>query len=68
MPFRVAKSTSKAENINVALAKARSAFVGIFDADHHPEPESFIRAWRWLSNGYDVVQGHNVICNGMRRG
>jgi cellulose synthase/poly-beta-1,6-N-acetylglucosamine synthase-like glycosyltransferase len=38
--------------------------VGIFDADHHPDPDSFTRAWRWLSNGYDVVQGHCLIRNG----
>ena len=36
----------------------------MFDADHHPEPPAFRRAWRWLSNGYDVVQGHCVIRNG----
>jgi cellulose synthase/poly-beta-1,6-N-acetylglucosamine synthase-like glycosyltransferase len=38
--------------------------VGIFDADHHPTTGSFERAWRWLSNGYGVVQGHCVIRNG----
>jgi cellulose synthase/poly-beta-1,6-N-acetylglucosamine synthase-like glycosyltransferase len=37
-------------------------FVGVFD--HHADPSSFRRAWRWLSNGYDVVQGHCVIRNG----
>ena len=29
-----------------------------------PSRGAFERAWRWLSNGYDVVQGHCVIRNG----
>ena len=29
-------STSKAQNVNAALAWSRGEFVGIFDADHHP--------------------------------
>ena len=33
-------------------------------ADHQPQPDSFTRAWRWLSNGYDVVQGHCLVRNG----
>jgi DNA-binding response OmpR family regulator/cellulose synthase/poly-beta-1,6-N-acetylglucosamine synthase-like glycosyltransferase len=64
LPLRVRQSTSKAQNVNAALAEATGEFVGIFDADHHPAPDSFERAWRWLSNGYDVVQGHCVIRNG----
>ena len=72
LPFRVAKSSSKAQNVNVALSKVRGEFVGVFDADHHPNPDSFCRAWRWLSGSkeeegedrYDVVQGHSVVRNG----
>jgi DNA-binding response OmpR family regulator/cellulose synthase/poly-beta-1,6-N-acetylglucosamine synthase-like glycosyltransferase len=64
VPFRVEGSTSKAQNVNAALAVVQGEFTGIFDADHHPRPDSFVRAWRWLSNGYDVVQGHCVIRNG----
>lgn len=60
----VAGSTSKAQNINAAVTRVRGEFVGIFDADHHPAPDAFRRAWDWLSNGYDVVQGHCVIRNG----
>ncbi|MGH4028076.1 glycosyltransferase [Actinomycetota bacterium Odt1-20B] len=60
----VAGSTSKAQNINAAATRVRGEFVGIFDADHHPAPDAFRRAWDWLSNGYDVVQGHCVIRNG----
>lgn len=64
VPLRVEGSTSKAQNVNAALARVTGEFVGVFDADHHPAEDSFSRAWRWLSNGYDVVQGHCVIRNG----
>jgi cellulose synthase/poly-beta-1,6-N-acetylglucosamine synthase-like glycosyltransferase len=46
------------------MSHVKGEFVGMFDADHHPDPLAFRRAWRWLSNGYDVVQGHCVIRNG----
>jgi cellulose synthase/poly-beta-1,6-N-acetylglucosamine synthase-like glycosyltransferase/GGDEF domain-containing protein len=62
--LRVEQSTSKAQNVNAALREVNGAFVGIFDADHHPQPESFRRAWAWLSHGADVVQGHCAIRNG----
>ncbi len=62
--LRVRGSTSKAQNVNAALDVVTGQIVGIFDADHHPEQGSFARAWRWLSNGYGVVQGHCVIRNG----
>jgi cellulose synthase/poly-beta-1,6-N-acetylglucosamine synthase-like glycosyltransferase/CheY-like chemotaxis protein len=62
--LRVEASTSKAQNVNAALAHVRGRFVGIFDADHHPAPGSFERAWRWISNGHDIVQGHCVVRNG----
>ena len=62
--LRVPDSTSKAQNVNAALHVAQGEFVGIFDADHHPMPGSFDRAWRWISDGADVVQGHCVIRNG----
>ncbi len=64
LPLLVPDSISKAQNINAALAYITGTFVGIFDADHHPDPDIFIRAWKWLSQGYDVVQGHCVIRNG----
>lgn len=63
-PLRVMGSTSKAQNVNAALSEVRGEFVGIFDADHHPDPGSFRRAWRWLSHGYDIVQGHCLVRNG----
>ncbi len=62
--LKVPNSTSKAQNVNAAMSHVTGEFVGMFDADHHPEPGAFRRAWRWLSNGYDVVQGHCVIRNG----
>ncbi len=62
--YRVENSTSKAQNVNAALGRATGAFVGVFDADHHPDPGSFRRAWRWLSHGDDVVQGHCLVRNG----
>jgi cellulose synthase/poly-beta-1,6-N-acetylglucosamine synthase-like glycosyltransferase len=47
-----------------ARARARGEIVGVFDADHHPDPGAFRRAARWLANGVDVVQGHCVVRNG----
>jgi PleD family two-component response regulator/cellulose synthase/poly-beta-1,6-N-acetylglucosamine synthase-like glycosyltransferase len=62
--YKVENSTSKAQNVNAALALLNSEFVGVFDADHHPDPDSFKRAWHKLSQGYDVVQGHCLVRNG----
>lgn len=63
-PIRIEHSTSKAQNVNAALEHVTGEFVGIFDADHQPEPDAFTRAWCWLSQGYGVVQGHCLIRNG----
>ncbi|SFA98869.1 Glycosyltransferase, catalytic subunit of cellulose synthase and poly-beta-1,6-N-acetylglucosamine synthase [Nocardioides alpinus] len=62
--LKVHDSTSKAQNVNAALRVATGEFIGIFDADHHPADGSFERAWRWIADGHDVVQGHCVIRNG----
>lgn len=64
LPLRVEGSTSKPQNVNAALAEVQGEITGIFDADHLPEPDVFTRAWRWLSHGADVVQGHCVVRNG----
>ena len=64
MPMRIRGSTSKAQNVNAALPYATGEFTAVFDADHQPDPDSFRRAWRWLSHGADVVQGHCLIRNG----
>ncbi|MEO0457036.1 MAG: glycosyltransferase family 2 protein [Cyanobacteria bacterium P01_A01_bin.114] len=62
-PYRVEGSHSKAENINAALNIVTGELTCILDADHHPAPDCFERAGRWLANGYDVVQGRNLIRN-----
>jgi cellulose synthase/poly-beta-1,6-N-acetylglucosamine synthase-like glycosyltransferase/CheY-like chemotaxis protein/GGDEF domain-containing protein len=64
VPLRVVGSTSKAQNVNSALSRVSGEFVGVFDADHQPDPGAFRRAWNWLASGYDVVQGHCFIRNG----
>jgi cellulose synthase/poly-beta-1,6-N-acetylglucosamine synthase-like glycosyltransferase len=64
LPVRVENSSSKAQTVNVALAKVNGDFVGVFDADHHPDNKNMMRAWRWLASGYDVVQGHCLVRNG----
>lgn len=64
VPFPVPQSNSKAQNVNAAMSEASGEFMGVFDADHLPRSDTFRRAWQWLSNGYDVVQGHCVVRNG----
>jgi PleD family two-component response regulator/cellulose synthase/poly-beta-1,6-N-acetylglucosamine synthase-like glycosyltransferase len=61
--LKVEGSESKSQNVNAAIALATGEFVGIFDADHHPMQDAFIRAWKWLASGYDVVQGHCLVRN-----
>jgi cellulose synthase/poly-beta-1,6-N-acetylglucosamine synthase-like glycosyltransferase len=61
---RVEGSTSKAQNVNAVLHLARGKITGMFDADHEPRPGSFERAWRWLTDGYDVVHGYCLTRNG----
>ncbi len=65
----VTHSQSKAENLNAALRQVRGEMTGIFDADHHPPPDCFSLAWRWLAQGnYDGVQGRNIIRNAKDNG
>jgi hypothetical protein len=61
--LRVEGSHSKAENLNAALEIVTGEIVCVLDADHYPAPDCFMRAWRWIDRGYDVVQGRNVIRN-----
>ena len=63
-PLRVEGSVSKAQNVNAALNHVRGEFVGLFDADHHPEPGSYKRAWQWIASGVGIVQGHCLVRNG----
>lgn len=57
-------SRSKSENLNYALSLASGAIVVLLDADHIIAKDCLSRAWRWLDNGYDVVQGRCKIRNG----
>lgn len=59
--LKVDNSRSKAENVNAALEVATGEIIGVFDADHHPAPDSYERAWCWLAGGADVVQGRCVV-------
>lgn len=61
--LRVAGSESKAENVDAALEIASGEIICILDSDHHPCTDCLTRAWRWIANGYDVVQGRSVIRN-----
>ncbi|MEA5446995.1 glycosyltransferase family 2 protein [Leptolyngbya sp. CCNP1308] len=61
--LRVEGSRSKAENINAALDIATGEIACVLDADHHPSADCFRRAWHWIAQGYDVVQGRNIIRN-----
>jgi cellulose synthase/poly-beta-1,6-N-acetylglucosamine synthase-like glycosyltransferase len=62
--LRVEGSTSKAENQNQGINVASGEMIALFDADHRPINEDcFARAWHWIANGYDVVQGRCAIRN-----
>lgn len=60
---RVEGSRSKAENLNAAFESVTGEITCILDADHHPAPDCFFRAWHWIDQGYDVVQGRSIIRN-----
>ncbi|MGP8204579.1 MAG: glycosyltransferase family 2 protein [Acidimicrobiales bacterium] len=62
--LKVGAGSSMSDHLLVALERARGEMIGVFDADDRPEQGSFARAWRWLSRGQDVVQGHRVVRNG----
>lgn len=62
--IKVEGSTSKASNQNTAINLASGEMIALFDADHRPSNEDcFARAWHWIANGYDVVQGRCAIRN-----
>ena len=61
--LRVTGSKSKAENVNAALKIATGEIIGIYDADHVPQSDCFQKAWLWLSDGFDIVQGRCRIRN-----
>jgi cellulose synthase/poly-beta-1,6-N-acetylglucosamine synthase-like glycosyltransferase len=57
----VSNSTSKAENLSVAIQAARYGVVAIYDADCRPDDGSAERAQQVLATGVDVVQGASDI-------
>ena len=59
-------SRSKSENLNYTLEIASGEMIVLLDADHLAAPDCLKRAWRWLDEGYDVVQGRCKIRNGRR--
>jgi len=59
-------SRSKSENLNYALEIASGEMIVLLDADHLVAPDCLKRAWRWLDEGYNVVQGRCKIRNGRR--
>jgi cellulose synthase/poly-beta-1,6-N-acetylglucosamine synthase-like glycosyltransferase len=61
--LRVEGSRSKAENLNAAFELVTGEITCILDADHHPAPDCLFRAWHWIEQGYDVVQGRSIIRN-----
>mmetsp|Transcript_70607 Transcript_70607/g.169176 ORF Transcript_70607/g.169176 Transcript_70607/m.169176 type:complete len:528 (+) Transcript_70607:93-1676(+) len=59
---RVRESTSKAENLNYVLGLVASKYVAIYDADHHPDPESLMMLYSKLqSEKLDCAQGSTYI-------
>jgi len=57
-------SKSKSENLNYALEIASGEMIVLLDADHLISPDCLSLAWRWLDEGYNVVQGRCKIRNG----
>lgn len=61
---RVMESKSKAENLNSALATITDPYVVIYDADHHPDPDSLILLYEKLQRlDQDAVQGSYYMRN-----
>ncbi|HNX69046.1 MAG TPA: glycosyltransferase family 2 protein [Candidatus Omnitrophota bacterium] len=56
-------SRSKSENLNYAIDFASGEVISLMDADHLVSMDCLPRAWRWLDEGYDVVQGLCKIRN-----
>jgi len=63
VPLKVEGSRSKAENVLAALPHLTGEMTVLLDADHHPAPDAPARAWRWLEQGYDIVQGRCIVRN-----
>jgi cellulose synthase/poly-beta-1,6-N-acetylglucosamine synthase-like glycosyltransferase len=63
VPLNVQGSRSKAENVIAALPHLTGEMTVLLDADHHPAADAPARAWRWLEQGYDIVQGRCIVRN-----
>jgi len=62
--LRVEQSCSKAENLNAVLPRLTSPYVAVYDADHHPDPESLLLMYdKLLQDRLDCVQGSTYIRN-----
>eukprot|EP00930_Biecheleria_cincta_P071669 TRINITY_DN59135_c0_g1_i1.p1 TRINITY_DN59135_c0_g1~~TRINITY_DN59135_c0_g1_i1.p1 ORF type:complete len:560 (-),score=84.74 TRINITY_DN59135_c0_g1_i1:178-1857(-) len=62
---KVTDSRSKAENLNHIIPKIDADFIAIYDADHHPDPESLAKAIACLEDrAVDCVQGSTYIREG----
>jgi cellulose synthase/poly-beta-1,6-N-acetylglucosamine synthase-like glycosyltransferase len=59
-------SRSKSENLNYALEIASGEMIVLLDADHLVAVDCLRCAWRWLDEGYNVVQGRCKIRNGRK--
>ncbi len=57
-------SHGKSENLNYALDMVSGKMIVLLDADHMVASDCLQRAWRWLDEGYDIVQGTCKIRNG----
>lgn len=57
-------SKSKSENLNYALEIASGEMIVLLDTDHQVSHDCLALAWRWLDEGYNIVQGRCKIRNG----
>mmetsp|Transcript_12046 Transcript_12046/g.21179 ORF Transcript_12046/g.21179 Transcript_12046/m.21179 type:complete len:567 (+) Transcript_12046:88-1788(+) len=62
--MRVYDSKSKAENLNAALSQVTAPYVVLYDADHHPDPNSLLLLYDKLCrDSLDCAQGSVYIRN-----
>jgi len=60
--LKVEGSTSKAENLNAALELVDTEHVVLYDADHHPDPDSLLIATAHMAaSGVSCVQGSTYL-------
>ncbi|MDD5195660.1 MAG: glycosyltransferase family 2 protein [Candidatus Omnitrophica bacterium] len=56
-------SRSKSQNLNYAIELASGKMIVLIDSDHLLDADCLKKAWRWLDEGYDVVQGRCKVSN-----